>query len=457
MNRRAYVVLGWGSSFLAASLLATSAGAVELRGRSGTRATHRLAALQVEDDMPMTEEPADVTPSSEPAPKRMQAAPNVAMPITEPAWDAGVIPNSYGGRGGLCSEGYCEECPPNDCGINCYGSWGSLEYLLWWREARRSPTLVTTTTTVVDQDVDGELGQANTRVLLGEEQYDDHLQPGGRLDIGFWLDRCKSFGVGVRVTALGDDDLNYITRSNVNEVLAVPFFNLDPTVNAEDTLLVAHPLDNTTGSINVSGHNEVYLGDIYVRIVGAKSDRYRVDIVGGYLFSRINDDMTLRTSTSTGATDIIVRDRFRTKNEYNAGTIGLLGEFDRGTWKVNLLAKVSLGNVQQTSIIDGITTIGGTPQAPLAGLFAQPSNSGTLVRDEFASVSELGVNWVYKIGCGADITLGYSVVYWSEAALAGDQMNRRIDPTQATERPAPELVSDDYWAQGFNVGLGWSY
>jgi hypothetical protein len=464
MKCRTWGLFAWSWALLAASMLnATWSNAAELRRGGVTRATYRTAALQdneYQGDEFQEEMPADASPSDEvrsapaptPAPARRSvqpATPRYQMPMAQPAWDADVIPS----EADACGDGACYQ----DDGFGCYGTWGSLEYVLWWRKARSTPPLVTTTTTVVDQSIDGRLGQPNTRILLGEDQFRDHLQPGGRIDLGMWIDRSRTVGVGMRYTGLADDDLNYQTNSGVNSVLAVPFFNLDPTVNAEDTLLVAHPLDGTTGSINVTGHNETLLGDVYMRFIGARSGSYRVDVLGGYFFSSINEDLILQTSTTMGGTDINVRDRFRTKNNYQGASIGLSGQFDRGPWKVNALAKIAFTNVHQTSVVDGITTIGGTPQAPLSGLFAQPSNSGMRERDEFAVVPELGVNWVYRMGRGVDLSFGYTFVYWSEAMRAGQQINRRIDPSQTVAQPTQRLMAGDYWAQGLNFGVAWQY
>lgn len=467
LNRRALKVLGW-TSTMAACLLASASDAAEFRGRTGTTQTYRLAALQLDEDEAEILSPSDAEPEpmpeTKPAPARKpapakpktQSAPPVVVPYDPGHMMGQGMPGyMHPPVGGPCSDGDCEECPPIGRSLFCNGAWGSIEYVLWWRDARSTPPLVTTTTTIVNQDVDGELGQANTRILLGEGQYDDHLQPGGRVDLGYWLDPCQSWGVGLRLTVLGDDDLNYLAGSVTNPVLTVPFFNLDPTVNSQDTFVVAHPLDNTSGSIQVLGHNEVNLGDVYVRLVGAKTDSYRVDIIGGYMFSNIIDDLTLRTSTTSGQADIVVRDRFRAKNQYNGGSIGLLGQFDRGPWSVNLMGKCGLTNVEQTVSVDGLTSVNGTTQS-LTGLFAQTSNIGTISRNQFAAIPELSANWVYKLG-RANLSFGYSAVYWSNTVRAGDQMNPQIDPTQTNPRPPRQIISDNYFAHGFNFGLAWQY
>jgi hypothetical protein len=461
---------------LALALLASGSSATaELRSSGGPRNPYRLAALQVDEfEEEMADEgtleepppPASPPPSPRTAPKTPSrppmppppppppvsnyAVPKSGMPMSPPAWDADVIA-PYGGPAAA------EACYRGDPGWGCSGTWGSVEYLLWWRKGRNIPPLVTTSTTVIDQDVDAELGRANTRILLGDNLSDARLTPGGRLDVGIWLDRCQTTGVGFRYAGLADDRLNYRTDSTVNPVLAVPFFNLDPLVNAEDTLLVAHPLDNTTGSIAVQGTNFTNLGDIYLRFPGAQACNYRIDVLAGYFFSRVNEDLVLQTATRIDGVDVLLRDSFRARNVYNGFSLGLLGEFERQAWKVNGLAKVAFTNVEQTSIIDGATVIGGQAQTPASGLFTQQSNIGTLTNSQFAVVPEFGINWAYRIGCNADVTFGYSFVYWSDVIRPGEQISRRIDPTQTAHQPAARLVQGDYWVQGINFGLAWRY
>lgn len=459
MIRRGACLLAWMGVVTTAVTMALSSPlwSAELRGRSGARPAHRLASL--EEEIPVSEMTADeAAEEGMPAAKAASGPKAVpektySAPVTQ-SWDTNVINNDFSDVVGACEDGTCGPC--DDGSFSCSGTWGSFEYLLWWRKERNIPALVTTTSNSVNQDTDGQLGQPGTVILLGPSSFEDHMQPGGRFDLGVWLDPCHSFGVGTRFTALGDDDLNYTVASGTTRVLTVPFFNLDPAVNSEDTLVVASPLDGTTGSINVQGHNEVYFGDVYMRIAGARTNVYQIDVIGGYGWSRINEDLSLRTLTTSGGTNIEVRDRFKTSNEYHGGMIGLMGNFDRGAWSVSGVAKATLANVHQSVEIDGLTRIGGVTQS-LTGLFAQNSNIGTRNQDQFAVIPEVGVNWNYKMGNGWSATVGYTVVYWSQALRPGQQINRLVDPTQTSANPSFRFNDTTYIAQGLNFGLQWNY
>jgi hypothetical protein len=351
-------------------------------------------------------------------------------------------------------------CADGSCGTryqpHCRTWWGSAEFLLLWRKERNTPALVTTATAVVDEDTDGQIGEANTRILLGNDSFDPHLQPGGRFDIGFWSDDCQTCGFGGRFTGLGDDDLNYRVDNTTNNVLTIPFFNLDAAVNEEDTLIIAHPNTGATGNISVTGHNEVYTTDLYMRRLLLKECDYRIDFIGGYFFSRINEDLEINSTTLVGNT-VNIRDTFRTKNEYHGGSLGLMGEFDRECFRVNILAKVALTNVSQTVIIDGQQNIDNGNQVVNNGLFAQPSNIGTRDRNEFSVVPEFGFNYAYKVGCGVELTTGYTLLYWDNVVRPGDQIDRSVDNTQRVARPAFNFVESDYWVHGMNFGLNWVY
>jgi hypothetical protein len=449
--------------------------AAELRGRNGARSHHRVVS-QLSEDTGVPEAAAespevDQGPAAEPipAPRSNQARPKSSgskrLPAPIPAhqseqfaWeDDGEFMPHHGDHpvlDDLCTDG---SCSPRHAHPSRHW-WGSAEYLLWWRAERDTPTLVTTATTSVDEDTDGQLGQANTRVLLGSESFDARILPGGRFDIGFWTDSCDTLGFGGRFTALGDDDVNYrIDQTQVaSGVLTIPFFNRDAAVNEEDTLLVAHPDTGATGNINVLGHNEVYALDLYMRRLLLRECDYRLDLIGGYFFSRINEDLVIDSTTLVGNT-VNIRDEFRTKNEYHGGSVGLLGEWNRDCWQVNMLAKIAFTNVTQTVLIDGQQNVDNGAQVTPNGLFTQASNIGTQERDDFSVVPEFGIQSVYHLGCGVDLISGYSLIYWDNVLRPGDQIDRVVDNTQTIARPAANFVESDYWAHGMNFGLRWTY
>jgi len=67
-------------------------------------------------------------------------------------------------------------------------------------------------------------------------------------------------------------------------------------------------------------------------------------------------------------------------------------------------------------------------------------------------------------------TVGYTLLYWTNVARPGDQIDLNVDPRQfppvnplqpppptATAQPAFALHTSDFWAQGLNVGLDYRF
>jgi hypothetical protein len=241
-----------------------------------------------------------------------------------------------------------------------------------------------------------------------------------------------------------------------NPVLAIPFTDS----GTPEALLVAFP-GISTGSIDVQGTSEVLGNDLYVRYLLCRDCDSRVDFVTGWSFSRINDDLRIRSSstiTETGGnipfgTTTEVFDRFDTRNEFHGLILGVMHEYECRCWSWNTMARMSLGNMHQEVIIDGQTSIavpGETPEVTEGGLFTNPdTNIGTFSRNEFTAVTEVGLTLSYHWGPCTKLSVGYTFMYWSDALRPGDH----IDPNIGDDRPAFRFNRGDYWVQGLNLGL----
>jgi hypothetical protein len=75
-------------------------------------------------------------------------------------------------------------------------------------------------------------------------------------------------------------------------------------------------------------------------------------------------------------------------------------------------------------------------------------------------IPELGINLGYDLTPRLRATVGYSLIYWSHVARAGDQVNTDLNPNEFQSTswtgaaiPRETFVVNDYWIQGLNVGL----
>lgn len=359
--------------------------------------------------------------------------------------------------------GSCDSCGVKGCVSSCLVPncrWASVEYLLWWRRGQNFPALVTTSPGGTAQGDAGVLPDAT--VLFGNETIGEEARPGGRVTIGSWLDDCQTCGVEGRFFALGDGRVSYTADSATFPILARPF--RDPITQTQEATLLAFPGFTGPGNVGIISNSNVLGGDFLCRWQAAQSATTKMDLLVGYQFSRIDEDFNINSATTAinvpgidAGTTFTTSERFLASNEFHAVQIGLAATYQKCNWNVDLLAKLGFGKVRQVVNIGGETTIVTPGPAAttntLPGPLAGAANSGQHVSDEFAVSPELGVNCRYSITECLDLGFGYSFIYWSSIAQAGNQIDSMLnDPPGAFT-----LNSGSYWVHGLNVGANFRF
>jgi hypothetical protein len=196
----------------------------------------------------------------------------------------------------------------------------------------------------------------------------------------------------------------------------------------------------------------------------------RFDVLGGYQFTRMDDSIFIEaTEIAVNEPPLVpgtfsrLRESFQTQDEFHGASLGFAADWRQNVWSLELLGKVGLGDMRQSVTIAGQsaqTPPGGpTTMAPIGVVFARPTNIGTYERHRFAAVPELNVNGVYNINPRFRLLAGYSIMYWSNVVLAGNQIDPRVNPTQLVppfvgpRRPLFAFHRNDFVVQGLNLGL----
>jgi hypothetical protein len=197
----------------------------------------------------------------------------------------------------------------------------------------------------------------------------------------------------------------------------------------------------------------------------------RVDGMIGWRFNRLNDGLLITEATvSTNSQGIVplgttidLFDRFDTRNDFHGVEIGVEFQERCRRWSLETVAKVALGNTHSRVLIDGSTTTTVPDVAPVTtngGLLALPSNIGVYEDNHFSVVPELGITLGYDLNCRLRATFGYTLIYWSNVARPGDQIDLAVNETQLSggalngvARPEFAWKTTDFWAQGLNFGL----
>ncbi len=385
----------------------------------------------------------------------------------EPAVAGGGAPASVS-----CDDELCADC--------CSPTWyGQVDALVWWVKGNEVPALVTESPNGTPRNQAGVLGQPRTEILFGDSRIDGNYRPGLRLAVGYWLDDCQTNALEATWFSLGDgaNSGNFFDSADGGQgsrVIARPFFNA--VLNQQDSQLVAYPL-LVGGTIQTQTASEMHSLALLLRHNLSRDCQRHVDLVGGYRFLRFRESLTISerlTSLDNGGlvpvgTTFDVLDSFGTKNDFHGGEFGLNVGWQRGCWDFDLLTKLALGNMHESTNVNGLTVITQPSQAPVAGpggLLALPTNMGSRSWDDFVMIPELNFNARYQVTDRLSLVAGYTLLWVTDVARTGDQIDTVVNPTQlplsggnliGPARPESLDGSTDLWAQGLNLGVAWEY
>jgi hypothetical protein len=339
-------------------------------------------------------------------------------------------------------------------------------------------------TTTFDESFDRLpiLGRPGTAIIYGADdvQWDKNFN-GVRLFGGFTVncDYPVTIGLGGFWLQERSQEVHFQSEPDGSRIIGRPFIDASNN-NVEATYLVSFP-GAFAGGITVANSSELYGMEILIMGNVCCSDWFSIDWIGGFRYLSLEEDLRINADSTVleggvgffqgealdaGAV-LTTRDSFDTKNRFYGGEIGIRAEIRPGKRCFAYVnAKVALGGTSRELSIDGSSnvvssTVNGT--AP-GGLLALPSNIGTHSDTGFSAVPEIGVNVGYDLSSHCRVFAGYSFLFWQDVARAGQQTNRTVSLNQVptspsfglgtTTQPQADLTSSDFWAHGFNVGLG---
>jgi hypothetical protein len=377
----------------------------------------------------------------------------------------------FGDDGPCCDDdGDFGACFP---GLRCMAHehlWFRGEALLWWTKGGQTPPLLTTSPASTPLAQAGVLGQPGTSVIFGDQEMNQGLHGGARITFGTWFGCCQEYGVEFSYIILGENTQSFSDSSMGNPILARPFFNT--TTGAEDSHIIAYP-NVASGTFNATSTENLDGADVLFRRALVHGCDGRVDLLLGYRFVRLTDGLEIAdsaTSSGTGTiapagTTINTVDVFHTRNDFNGGDLGFATEWRRGRWGMETLLKLGIGSTHSEVVINGATSVtaNGSSTVSNGGLLALPSNIGTHDSNQFSVMPELGLTLTCDVSEHLRARVGYTLLYWSNVARPGDQIDLNVDtnqfppPIATGEKPAFVLHTSDFWAQGVNVGLDYRF
>jgi hypothetical protein len=183
-----------------------------------------------------------------------------------------------------------------------------------------------------------------------------------------------------------------------------------------------------------------------------------------YLNLRENLDITTAPLTPGAGPFTGGFDHFGTHNEFYGGQLGAQVGYQAGRLGLDLLARVSLGVINQGYNVNGQITLDGVTSP--GNSLTQLTNIGDRTQTRFAVVPEVGVKARYQLTDRLAASVGYDFLFIDRAARPGDQIDRNVNATQAPQFggvlvgpavPAPRTETSNFFAHGLNLGLTFSY
>jgi hypothetical protein len=158
-------------------------------------------------------------------------------------------------------------------------------------------------------------------------------------------------------------------------------------------------------------------------------------------------------------------------NNFHGGQVGLLGRWWYGCWSFQIVAKVALGGIQSRYGIQGTTSISDLTDGEYVttsydgGLLALPTNMGSGTSYNTSVQSELGIRLEYQPGTNTRISLGYTLLGWTNVVRVSSIIDTEINPTQIPPGSLvgvpvpgePTLHRTGFWAQGLNASFEYQF
>ena len=331
------------------------------------------------------------------------------------------------------------------------GIWFGMDFLLWWRNSREFPDLLT-----------GAPGPSGSPVLFGGS-VDESARPGGRMEFGLWLDPWRRTAVGFRYAAVADATVSPEYSSNTLSFLARPFLDVSTTPPTPTAFPVFNAAAPTTGTLALRSDSSFQAGDVFFLWNLRRSPCASLGFLAGYQVARIDESLGIDSFTQIGPESLEVSDLFDARNEFHGGLFGLRGEYRSGHFGLELLGRFGFGNMRQNVLIAGSTIstdADGNEFRRESGLLAQAAtNAAQHEQDKFSYTNEAGVKLAFYPTEHLKLSLGYALMYWSSVVRPGQHIDTAIDgrlltdfPPDNATRPAFAFNPTDYLVHGLTFG-----
>lgn len=371
----------------------------------------------------------------------------------------------------VCKKTAC--CDPLD---RC---WADVDYLYWTIKDSPEPVPLVVQGPVVPSGAP-ILGQPGTTILLGGNKIKNDWRSGARFSLGYWFDDSQRLGAEVNYLYLPGKSISksvFSDGSATSAYLAAPYFN--ENTNSESSVSIANP-GVFAGTAQLKLNNSMQNAELNVIALIPRDDcSMTLSMLGGFRYWNFDEQLSFKTDSPNVApfpSDVfLTTDKFEAKNNFYGGQVGLKLDYACYQFFFSLKGKVAVGTMHQEAKINGSLQTNdykgfGVVETYPGGYFTMPTNLGKHKHDCFAVIPEANINFGYHFTDHLSLRVGYTFLFVNNVLWAGNEIDRTINPTQSSAltdsanpvlvgeaRPKALMKSSNFWAQGLNVGLEFSF
>jgi hypothetical protein len=346
--------------------------------------------------------------------------------------------------------------------------YAEVEFLQWWIQGSRLPPVITSSPIGTPPGQAGILGNPGTLVLFGDQSVSGDVHKGARATVGYLL--APEWGLSAEVSYFGlttnADRYNQVSsRITGTPTLARPFVSLLDGPAAELVNFIGVVSGDVVATVRSSAQG---VEALLRQEVPAAWPGWTTQALVGYRLLQLTEQFSISqgaplvvTPTQLFPNFVLRDDNFQTRSDFHGLQLGLASQCQSGRWLVELVGKVAVGGAFQRIFVDGrntSTALGGVVLP--GGLLAQPSNLGSRQGTDLAVAPELLLKLRYQFAANAELSLGYTLLYWSAVVRPADQLDLVINTTQLNggqligpARPLPLINRSDLFIQGLSLGL----
>ncbi len=378
---------------------------------------------------------------------------------------------------GCCKTG-CGDCG-SLCGPKCCCIWARFDVLGWAVQGYSTPALLTSSPAGTAQGSAGILGNPQTTTLFGNRRFGNDLRLGARLQAGYWFDPCRRVGVQGDFFSLGSASNSGEFRSDRSNILARPFFNTDPDVNAQDAQIFAMPglaegfVRFDTSSRIVSAGPALRFNLCCCQDQCSNRSR-RTDFLLGYRYLGFQEEFAAREvlrptdGLFVAGTRYELNDRIRTENDFHGVEFGLNHMFHSGRWYWDVGTVLAVGQVRRVAELAGSTrvTVPSIMDTTVpGGFFVGANDIGRVVDNDITAIPQVRANIGYCIANNWRLGVGYNFLYVGSLFRPNSFLNTSIDGSQLAREPVIGTVVDhpttppkqSAYIHGLNVFLTYNF